>query len=225
MVQQNVKRVMLEALKAIPQGSKFVLGTSGGPDSQCLLHAFPRLVGPSNCLAVGVNHGLRAEAGSELDLAEQLAGQVGVEWRRIELKVRAGGNLLSRARDARYEALRRVAVEHFPGQKTFIVVAHHADDRAETVLIRLMRSTSVGCLAVMPPLAGDIFRPMLEMDRSGVSAHLNRFRVKYAEDPSNTNEKYLRAWVRATLLPTIKTKCPNVVKRLNKISDDLLEHS
>jgi len=84
-------------------------------------------------------------------LAEALADKVGVPFKRINIKVAPDSNLQSRARDARYEALRQAKDEL---GADYIITAHHADDRAETFLFRLIRGRGLGSLAVMPELNG-----------------------------------------------------------------------
>src|SRR5512136_1426916 len=81
----------------------FLLAVSGGPDSQCLLKAFPHVAAKFGygCVAVGINHGLRAEANSELDLAEELAGQMKVPFFRAKVKLAGHSNIQCEARIVR----------------------------------------------------------------------------------------------------------------------------
>ena len=93
-------------------GQGVLIACSGGPDSQCLLDLFGRLQGPLNLgplLAVGLDHGLRPNASTELDLAESLAQSHGIPFHRSALKLRKSGNLMENARDARYAKLRELA--------------------------------------------------------------------------------------------------------------------
>jgi len=224
----NVNREIAAALRrGFREPRHFVLAVSGGPDSQCLLKAFPHIAVPlgHTVSAIGINHGLRPEAGAELDLAERLAEQCGVPFRRVQLSVDPGPNLQHRARDARYQALRtwgrwsgRSAVEH----GDFIVTAHHADDKAETVMIRLLRGVGAGAMGVLPELSGDLFRPMLHLRRTDVLAYLERWGVQYASDPSNLDEKYLRVWLRRKVMPLLTERSPRIVEKLCHVADDLV---
>lgn len=200
----------------------FLLAVSGGPDSQCLLSAFPHVLKGSRfghmLHAVGVHHGLREEADAELDLAENLSRSLGVFFTRIRVTVEKKGrdSIQSAARDARYGALR----QYWPG--AIIVTGHHFDDRAETVLIRMMRGEGAGSMGVMPMLSGDVFRPMLAVEREEILSYLDRDRVPYATDPSNAkSDLYLRAFVRNEVLPLLRTRSPQIVRKLNRIADDL----
>jgi tRNA(Ile)-lysidine synthase len=219
-----VNKRIAEALQRLPQDqNRFILAVSGGPDSQCLLKAFPHVmmeVCPlSHCIAVGVNHGLREEAEQELGLARDLALSQQVPFTRLRVRVAAGSSVQAKARDARYEALRAYA-----GSKpnAYIVTAHHFDDRAETVLIRLLRGKRIGSMAVMPEVSGQIFRPMLKVRRKEIDSYLGRWKLSYATDPSNSDTKYLRTRVRNELLPSMESMSPRIRERLNDIADEAL---
>lgn len=215
----NVNKTIEESLKRhFPSPSSFLLAVSGGADSQSLLKAFPhvaRKLGHS-VAAHGVNHGLRPEAGSELDLAKELAEKSEVPFSVTKLSVERGGNLQARARDARYRALREAS-----GPGVTIVTAHHADDRAETVLIRLLRGSGAGAMGVMPERSADLFRPLLSIRRSELESYCQRWGVRWANDPSNLDEKYLRVWVRKKLLPLMNERSPRIVDKLCQVADDL----
>lgn len=215
-----IPKIKLAHQKFCQPTDKFILAVSGGPDSQCLLKAFPHVVGQSFCLAVGVNHGLRPEADSELDLTSALAEIVGVPFRRVKLNLEPGSNIQCRARDARYAALTQAADEF--GAR-FIVTAHHFDDRAETVLFRLLRGEGVGSLGVMPPVSGRIFRPMLSVKREKIMGYMKRWGIPYATDPSNVDKKYLRSRIRHEILPMLESINPQIKSRLNALSDEILE--
>lgn len=214
-----IPQIKKSNLKFCLPTDKFILAVSGGGDSQCLLKAFPHVVGQSFCLAVGVNHGLRPEADSELDLAAALAEVAGVQFRRIQLNLEPDSNIQCRARDARYAALMRVADEF--GAR-YIVTAHHFDDRAETVLFRLLRGEGIGSLGVMPPVSGRIYRPLLGVKRERIMGYLKRWDIPYATDPSNVNKKYLRSKIRHEILPLLESINPQIKSRLNALSDEIL---
>lgn len=203
--------------KNFPSPTHFVLGVSGGRDSQCLLKAFPHIAIPlgHSVLAIGVNHGLRQEADSELDLAWAIARDVGIGFRRVKLNLLPGSNIQERARDMRYAALRQ-----FNG---VIVTAHHADDRAETVMFRLLRGDGLGSLAVMPEISGNIYRPMIGIWREDITKYCEYHKLKWAEDPSNQNTKYTRAKIRHDILPMLKAINPSICSRLNNLSDECFE--
>jgi tRNA(Ile)-lysidine synthase len=173
--------------------------------------------------AHGVHHGLRREAAAELDLAERFAAEHDIPFARTNLTVTRGGNLQARAREARWAALREALRD---ATNAVIATAHHAEDRAETVLMRMLRGAGARGLAVLPPRTDEsegvgLVRPLLRALRSDVMAHLARHRVPYATDPSNADPKYLRTRVRSEVLPLLRALDPAIVSHLSAIADDL----
>jgi tRNA(Ile)-lysidine synthase len=203
------------------RGDRVLVAVSGGPDSMALLHvlAVLRVKLGHVLVAHGVDHGLRAEASSELDLAEGLAGELGVHFERAHVRLARGGNLQARAREARYDALRAAAAK---ASCTRIATAHHRADRAETVLLRLLRGAGPRGLGVLPPRAGDLVRPILHAPRSAIDAHVARHRLPFAIDPSNRDPHYARARVRHELLPLLRTLSPGIEEHLCALADQLL---
>lgn len=207
----------------IPRGARVMVAVSGGADSMALLSVLARLAPKHgwSLLAHGVDHGLRPEAGAELDLAERFATSLGVPFGRTAVQVAPGGNLQARARAARYAALSE-ALDAAGGG--WLATAHHADDRAETVLMRLLRGTSPQGLAVLPPRAGNRVRPLIRARKSDVLSHVERHRVPFAEDPSNQDLRFMRVRVRRQVIPLLESLSPRVVDHLNALADELLAY-
>jgi tRNA(Ile)-lysidine synthase len=215
----------------VPRGTLVLAAVSGGPDSMVMLDALARLA-PRLGLTVaahGVDHGLRPAAGGELDQAEAWAARAGVPFASTRVTLAPGGNVQARARAARYAALSAAARQLGAGALT---TAHHADDRAETVLLRLLRGAGPRGLAVLAPrlvlpgdLGGDgsllLVRPLLRARRADVLRHAARHEVPFCRDPSNHDERYLRARVRAELLPLLDALGPGIVGHLNDLADRL----
>jgi tRNA(Ile)-lysidine synthase len=169
-------------------------------------------------VAHGVDHGLRPEASGELDLVAAHARTLDVAFERSVLRVPLGGNLQARARASRYRALETAAERN---GAAFIATAHHADDRAETVLLRLLRGSGPAGLAVLPARAKNRIRPLIRARRSDILLHLERHRVRFATDPSNHDRRYLRVRVREELLPLLVELSPGIVGHLNALADAL----
>ena len=205
---------------SVQRGDHILVAVSGGGDSQSLLHALARLAPKLGLVlsAHGVDHGLRPEASAELDMAQELAGDLGVAFGRSQLSVRPGANLMHRARRARYQALRQAAADVGAG---LIATAHHADDRAETVLLRLLRGAGPRGLAVLPARDGDLLRPLIHVPRAAVVAHLARHHIEFARDPSNLDRRFLRVRVRHELMPLLESLSPEIVSHLNALADQL----
>ncbi|HOU91105.1 MAG TPA: tRNA lysidine(34) synthetase TilS [Polyangiaceae bacterium] len=204
----------------IGRGTRLLVAVSGGGDSQALLDVLARLrqALDLDLVAHGVDHGLRAEAGVELDLARALAASHGVPFATTRLSVARGSNLQARARVARLEALRGAARRH---GAAVVATAHHADDRAETVLIRLLRGSGPRGLAALPPRAGDLVRPLIRARREAIHAHLSRHGIPFAADPSNADPRFLRVRVRRDLMPLLEGLSPRIVEHLVALADQL----
>lgn len=210
--------ILDEAL--IEPGSLVLVAVSGGPDSMALLHVLAGLRQELRfeLAAHGVDHGLRAEAVSELELAAGLARGLGVPWGETRVEVAPGGNLQARAREVRHAALAEAARAAGAAR---IATGHHADDRAETVLLRLLQGSGPRGLGCLPPRHGALIRPFLRARRADIQAHVNRHGVPFAEDPSNNNSRFFRARIRGELMPLLESMSPSVVAHLNALADEL----
>ncbi len=206
---------------ALSRGERILVAVSGGGDSSALLHVLsilaPRL--GVTVVAHGVDHGLRPEASEELDMAEGLAARLGVPFARTLVDVAPGGNLQARARDARRAALEQALAV---ARATRIATAHHADDRAETVLIRLLHGAGPKALGVLPPVDGPLIRPLIRARKADVARHLARHGIPFAEDPSNRSQRFLRVRVRHEVLPLLEQLSPAIVPHLCALADEQL---
>ena len=204
----------------VARGTRVLHALSGGGDSMALLHVLALVAKKQgfSLVAHGVDHGLRAEAAAELDGAQEQCEALGVEFTRTVLALSGGGNLQARARDARRAAL--LAAAKSTGAE-LIATAHHADDRAETLLLRLLRGSGPPGLAVLPPRAGVWIRPQCRARKADVTLHLTRHRLAFAEDPSNENRRFLRTRVRHELLPLLEQLSPQIVGHLCALADAL----
>lgn len=215
-----VERTLHEVRSLVP-GDKLLLAVSGGSDSTALLHVMSKLSDARGLVlfAHGIDHGLRPEARDELDRAETFATSLGVPFSRSSVQLSGHSNVQAQAREARYEALRTRARAL---DSKYIVTAHHATDRAETVLLRMLRGAGLLGLGVMPVLDGDLLRPFIRAQKSDVLRHLERHGLVYSQDPSNRNPKFARVRIRTELFPLMESLDPNLVSHLCALSDDAL---
>ena len=230
----TLARRELTGAAKLERGALVIAAVSGGPDSMALLHVLARLAPKLGFVvhAHGVDHGLRVEASRELDIVESFAAHVGVPFARTRVRVAAGGNLQARARAARYEALAEAA--RAASART-IATAHHTDDRAETVLIRLMRGAGPRGLAVLPPRAPlavggtdsgpalELVRPFIRARRDCIRAHAERHAIPFVTDPSNADPRFLRVRVRRDLMPLLEELAPGIVDHLVALADQLAD--
>lgn len=213
------ERALFDECK-VEKGARLMIAVSGGGDSIALLHVLSMLQKRARftLFAHGIDHGLRPEAHQELDLAASLAEKLGVPFSRSRVKLKPGGNLMARARDARYRALGLAMKE--TGTE-LLCTAHHADDRAETVLDRILRGSGPGGLAVLPARHEDRMRPFIRARRTDVRAHLERHGLAFATDPSNEDRRFLRVRLRHEVIPLLEELSPGVVDHLCALADQI----
>lgn len=184
----------------LPAGERLGVAVSGGPDSLALLllaaEARPGLV-----LAATVDHGLRAESAAEAAMVGEVCASLGVPHEVLSVTV-AGGNLQAEARAARYAALGGWMERN---GLVALVTAHHADDQAETLLLRLNRGSGVAGLAgvrargQVPGTALTLLRPVLGWRRTELAGVVEAAGLTAVQDPSNGDPRFDRARIRAAL--------------------------
>jgi len=209
----TLARRAIEDQKLFEKGDVVVAAVSGGPDSMALLHALSILRKKMGfeVVAHAVDHGLRKTASLELDVAEAFAKKIGVAFARSSLTVAPGGNLQARARAVRHAALEAARVKN---KARVIATAHHADDRAETILMRILRGTGVRGLGVL-------VRPFIFARKVDITLHNARHAVPFSVDPSNADPRFLRTRVRSELVPLLSELNPGVVDHLCNIAQEL----
>lgn len=181
-----------------PPPGKLGLAVSGGPDSLAMLLLARD---PERFEAATVDHGLRADSAGEAAMVSQVCDQVGIAHETLTVTV-ADGNLQAEARTARYAALADWAERR---GLAAILTAHHADDQAETLVMRLNRASGVSGLAGVrgrgrsPDGRALVLRPLLGWRKAELAAVVARAGVTPADDPSNRAERFDRARVRAAL--------------------------
>lgn len=207
------------------RGRRLLVAVSGGPDSVAVLHALHRLRARLNVglAAAHFNHAMRAH---ESDRDEQFVRELCARLQ-VQLMVERGpvpkpANLEEQARDLRYDFLNRAADRL---DAHYIVLGHHQDDQAETVLLRLLRGAGVAGLAAMAESGpGRLLRPLLSMDRTTILAYLDAIGAKYVIDSSNLEPRALRNRVRSDLLPRLaRDYSPGIARRLAQLAFDMGE--
>jgi len=196
----------------VPAGATCLVGVSGGPDSLALLdllHLTAALHGRS--LVVGhIDHGIAEGSARVADRVEALATERGIPIRRVRLEL-GGGASETRARGARRAALIEIARDV---DARAILLAHHADDQAETVLLRLLRGSGPAGLAGMAARSGIWVRPLLGITRAELAEHLASRGLEGWQDPANTDPRHLRSWLRGAILPRLAERLPDLTSRL-----------
>lgn len=219
---KSLRKQVRDAIN-IPANSHLLLAVSGGSDSMALLHVLAGLRDEKRfkLSVVTINHGLRAECVDEVELVKNFCNSLNVDCYDFSLNLKDGGNVQERAREARYEVFRNLKVKI---GANYIVTAHHKNDRAETVLMRIITGTSVYGLDVLRVRSDDLLRPMIGAYKRDVMLHITRKNIPYVNDPSNMNtDKYLRSKVRYNIMPELEKINPNIAEALCNLSDNVLE--
>jgi tRNA(Ile)-lysidine synthase len=176
-----------------------VVGCSGGADSLALV-ALAADAGLAP-VAVHVDHGLRPESGGEPARVRAMVTALGAAFDGRRVAVEPGANLEARARAARYDALEAARVEH---HATVVLVAHTADDQAETVLLNVLRGSARSGLAGMPARRDRVARPLLGFRRDETSAISAALGLDPLHDPMNDDDAFQRVAVRRRVLPVLE---------------------
>ncbi len=196
---QTLLRALAAWREKLP--SRLLVGVSGGPDSVALLHGLVQLgYRPHVC---HLNHRWRGkESDADAKFVRELARRFGVP---VTVGARKVPHTEAAARQARQEFFERVAQK--TGLRT-LVLAHTADDQVETFLLRLMRGAGPTGLGAMWPERRigklRVVRPMLEVTRAEVLKYLSAQGLKWREDASNTDRRFLRNRIRHELLPLLE---------------------
>ncbi|MDG0795323.1 tRNA lysidine(34) synthetase TilS [Cohnella ginsengisoli] len=212
----------------IGPGARIVAGVSGGPDSMAMLHLLqaPAVRDGWLVIAAHVNHGFRGtESDAEAALVRETAAAWGIPFELAEIDMPAyieatGLNSQAASRERRYAFLRDVARRH--GAKT-IAVAHHADDQAETVLMRMLRGSGVTGLAGIPMRRAEeeleLIRPLLRITKGELLAYNERHGVPFATDSSNAKTHYVRNAIRLEALPYLERYNPDLRAGLARLAE------
>ncbi len=236
---------MLEALCAEPLppacDSPVILMVSGGSDSTALLVRAatgaldlmdgrgPEALARERLCVLHVNHCLRgAESDRDEEFVRELCARLGVRLvcRRVDVAAMLGGgvNLEERARQVRYELAWELACSlaqerGVPVETCRVLVAHTADDRAETFLMRALTGAGIGGLSGMRPQRGIVVRPLIGSTKAELRAELEARGIGWCEDSTNAQDVATRSYIRHHVLPALVERDPAFPKTLGRSLD------
>ena len=201
------------SLDSIQHLGSFAVALSGGADSTAMLLACAARW-PGQVHAIHVHHGLQSAADGFEAHCVQLCHRLHVPLvvQRVNAAHAAGESPEDAARQARYQAFKTVLAEHWDGEIKDIVLAQHADDQAETLLLALSRGAGLPGLSCMPAIAvrdGVTYhRPWLGVPGTTLREALQTLGQAWVEDPTNADKRYTRNLIRADVLPAIEKAFP-----------------
>ena len=229
---QHLVVAIAECLDAQPGLDCFAVGLSGGPDSAALAICCAKLA-QQNQLELHlfhVHHGLHPQADQWLASAADLAQRLGLDLttQKVVVDLSAGLGLEAAARQARYAAL--LEMSHAHGVNA-LLLAHHMQDQAETVLLRLLRGAGVMGLGAMRSVTpqGNVLwlRPWLDVEHEEILAVVNAFSASTGwqpvDDPSNRDEALGRGALRERVIPALKGRWPAWHRTLSRHAQQAAE--
>lgn len=210
----------LEAM-AVSRQERILIAVSGGPDSMALLHLFYRW-NPRKIGAFHLNHGFRETAARDAAFVRDYCGELSipVEIQQYDINrylAVSGESKQQGARKIRYQLLKNFAEA---GGYHRIALGHHADDQAETVLMRFLRGAGLQGLGGIPMQRGMFIRPLLTVFKEEILGYCQGFGIPSVQDETNLEPIYMRNKVRQELLPLLAQEYnPEIVPRLVQLAD------
>lgn len=232
MLEQMKKTI--QAYGLLKTGDSVVAAVSGGPDSVALVHALASLREEYEwrLAAAHLDHQFRGEESKEDSrYVQRLCAEMNIPCFVESIDVprfitETGLNLQEAARQVRYRFLMQVAKEMGDAK---IATAHHADDQLETMLMRLVRGTSVEGLSGIPLRRHenniDIVRPLLEVSRDQIERYCKEHGMIPRQDQSNFSDKYLRNRIRLHWIPLMRQENPQISDTTAQLASLLREEN
>lgn len=203
-----------------------VVAVSGGPDSMALLHLLIEFRKTKNIeiICAHVNHKVRKESDSEEIFVKEYCHKNHVIFEKMCIEHYNHDNFHNDARKKRYDFFEKIIVEY---QAKYLFTAHHGDDLIESILMRIVRGSSLkgysGISKVQDRGFYSILRPLLNETKESLMLYNLENQIEYVTDNSNFKDIYTRNRYRKNILPYLKEENKNVHKKFLKFSNNILE--
>lgn len=197
-----------------------LIAVSGGLDSMCMLHYLRHSY--KTIYAAYVNHGIRNDTNEDSNLIKRKCKEYGIAFYElfIDPTIFAGsknGGFESIARAARYKLLFELKAKL---KLNFLATAHHKNDQAETVFLRIARGTGIkGLRGILAEREDSVIRPMLNFTKQNLFEYAKQNNIEWREDYTNASYKYFRNKVRLQILPKIENNAPSTINSLANIAE------
>ncbi len=205
-----------------------VVGVSGGPDSMALLFILTLLRKQIDfsIVVAHVNHNVRRESAKEAIFLEDWCLKNDVVFESMKIEKYSDDNFHNEARTIRYTFFENI-VHKYHAQ--YLMTAHHGDDLIETILMRIVRGSTLkgysGFHSIVEMADYKILRPLIFVTKKEIEDFLWEYKVPYVIDKSNFKSKYTRNRYRKNVLPFLKQEDPQVHEKFLKFSKTLYEYS
>ena len=209
----------------VQEGDKIVVGVSGGPDSISLLNILNNLKERLNIkiYVAHINHMIRKEADEESEYVREFCAKIDIDFFIKKIDVENESKRLKigteeAGRNIRYNFFEEVAQKVGANK---IATAHNSNDNAETVLMNILRGTSVsGLKGIEKVRDGRYIRPLIECSRDEIENYCKEKKLNPKYDKSNSENIYTRNKIRNLLIPYLKKEFnPNIVDGINRLSN------
>jgi tRNA(Ile)-lysidine synthase len=207
----------------LPKSGSYVVAVSGGVDSVVLLHLLSKQT-KLDLTVAHFDHGIRKNSALDRRFVEKLAKSYNLPFV-YETGHLGDSSSEAVAREARYEFLRRVQAK---SHSQALITAHHQDDYIETAILNMLRGTGRKGLTALKTRPS-IIRPLLKIPKAEIIKYANSEDIKWREDPTNKDDKYLRNYIRLKIMPRFspagRAKFLNILTGLdhtNRETDALL---
>lgn len=221
-----------EIFEGLEDAIGFAVAVSGGPDSMALMAFFARWRSQNKdtrpALVLTVDHGLRQEAARECALVIDVAKAFKLDARSLRWRAAEGAaTSQASARDGRYKIISQTMSRH---GLSHLLVAHHMDDQAETVVMRVLHGSGIDGLSGMSRISQrddvTIVRPLLDFRKQELLEWIIGSKIPYVDDPTNADPRFERARIRE-MMPVFEKaggSAPSIVrlsKRAERVRDAL----
>lgn len=204
-----------QALAPVEKLETVWIGFSGGVDSTALLLAGQTWVKNHGVrlAALHANHNLQALSAEWQTHCRKVCDHLRVELIEKSLEVPAQGNMEALARLARYDFF----AQHL-GSQDVLVLAHHMADQSETALLRLFQGRGLAAMQTLSTVSGmTVVRPFLRVHKARLIEYVQAAAVPWIEDPSNQDQSLDRNFLRATVMPPLYQRWPNLDPALHRV--------
>nr|VZR96884.1 tRNA(Ile)-lysidine synthase [Mycoplasma feriruminatoris] len=208
-------------LSNINKFEKYLIAVSGGPDSVFLLCNVIKIIDPNNLVVCHVNYNFRSDSNIDQKIVSDLCKKFNLKLELLNIQKNYDllkENFESWAREKRYDFFNKIAKKY---NIYNLLVAHNLNDLIETYLLQLQRNNLVdyyGLRTVSTYKDLVVYRPLLDVKKSEILNYLHTNKISYAIDSTNSDTKYQRNKIRATLNENSFTK---IKKQINKANDSL----
>ncbi|CAM3097288.1 tRNA lysidine(34) synthetase TilS [Leuconostoc rapi] len=204
-------------------GDTVIVAVSGGVDSVVLLHTLRKQLPTAKLVIAHVNYHLRQESDADELFVRHLAEKYQAIFEYTTWTDIPNTAVEGKARQLRYLFFEKLAHQY---HTETIVVAHHADDQAETVLLKLVRGGQIAQLAGMAHQNSHITRPFLGITKQELLDYAQNNRLTWRDDKTNYDASYTpRNFFRNQIIPELKTINPKVVAHINDFAKQIQAHN